>query len=191
MRLSTTCVVLGGLLSGCVLPPKSAGDDDPTTTTGASSGYVEPSSTATSSPPPDSATSLGQPESSESGSLYSCDDAYACAVDCLATAPDTIGCILDCEQMLTVGEALALLNLLECGLDVCIGAGQCDEDLGGPSGTGSSGGMSSSGTDGSGATEGSSTTAGPEPSPECIACLRGVVDEPGSTVCEPLVVECT
>lgn len=144
-------------------------------------------------------TSTGKPD-------VTCRDAIDCVVGCAGELqqsklpePD-LTCFLDCEEDLTVGEALHLFRLTECVTEKCITNGVCDflvptDPTGSSSGgeSSSSGGESSS-SGGSSSTGGSSSDGEPPPptpQEECLTCILANMrdPEPGG-VCQPLADAC-
>ena len=142
-------------------------------------------------------TSTGTPD-------VTCRDAIDCVVGCAGELmaselpePD-LTCFLECEEDLTVAEALHLFRLTECVTNRCIDIGVCDILV--PTETTSSSSSSSSSTGGESTSTGessssstgtSSTTDGGGPSNPCLDCiLANMLDEQPGGECQGLADMC-
>lgn len=148
-------------------------------------------STSTSGPPPSTSSSSSSTSGESSTTAapdVTCRDAIDCVVGCAAELqvsklpePD-LTCFLECEEGLTVGEALHLFRLTECVTNKCIDQQVCDVLV--PTET--STGTSSSGGD---ASTGTSTTG--DPGNPCLDCiLANMLDENPGGMCQELADMC-
>lgn len=112
---------------------------------------------------------------SETGDT-TCRDAIDCLIECqyeliasMDPEPD-LSCFLECDQGLTVDEALILLKLGECIAQQCLDAGECaGADSGTDSGTG--------------------TDTGPTDT-DCLLCIAAYAMDPEPPGCMELAAEC-
>lgn len=148
-------------------------------------------STSTTGPIPTTSSSSSTSGSSSTTAApeVTCRDAIDCVVGCAAELqtsklpePD-LTCFLECEEGLTVPEALHLFRLTECVTNKCIEQDVCDVLV--PTetstGTSSSGGDSSS----------SGTSTGGVPANPCLDCiLANMLDPNPGGVCQELADLC-
>lgn len=186
MRMLSRLGLAAALVSGCFdsdqkfKEAQTTGED----TTGDSTTMI-----------PDPTTSSTGLSSSSSGEPpATCRDAIRCVQGCAATLamsdlpePD-LSCFLDCEEGLTVPEALDLLRLANCASEQCAMQGVCAEDTG----TGSSSG-GTTGDAGSSSSSGSSSTTdgGEDPDiPPCLECVFVLMDDPQPPGCQEFADAC-
>ncbi len=182
-RLLFVASALGGrllLLGGCF-------DSDekyvPAAGSTSTTGPITTTSSSTTSTTSGSSSTTAAPD-------VTCRDAIDCVVGCagqlqasMLPEPD-LTCFLDCEEGLTVDEALHLFYLTECVTNVCIDNGTCDVLVPTETSTGSSGGSSSS----SSGSDTGSTTGPPNPCLDCI--LSYMLDKNPGGMCQSLADEC-
>lgn len=160
-----------------------------TSTTGPLPGTSSSSTTAMGS------TSTGTPD-------VTCRDAIDCVVVCASelmaselNEPD-LTCFLECEENLSVAEALHLFRLTECVTNRCIDLGVCDilvptETTSSSSSSSTGGESTSTGGSSSSSTGTSSTTGDDGPSNPCLDCiLANMLDENPGGECQGLAVMC-
>lgn len=156
----------------------------------------------TGPPPAASTTSTTSGSSSSSGTPeVTCRDAIDCVVGCageLQTSklpePD-LTCFLECEEDLTVGEALHLFRLTECVTNKCVDQGVCDvlvpTDTTGSSSSGGSSSGSSSGSSDSSSGSSSGSTGGGGPDNPCLDCiLANMLDPQPGGECQGFADSC-
>ncbi len=106
-----------------------------------------------------------------------CKEVINCLVGC-ATDPDLwnnpepdLSCFIECEDGLTVDEALKFLDLSECAAASCVDKGDCveEEDFIGPNGE---------------------SGLPIDPSSVCAGCIIGLLLDPEPPGCEGFAMEC-
>lgn len=177
-----------------MLPPKSAGagDAEGSSTSASATASATSTSGATGGGDPDS-TSVELPPASGGEAGPTCRDAIDCRVGCaLEMTPDLDGCSADCEQGMSPGEVLALLQLTECVTDKCIEqVGPCgpSSTSTGEAGTSTSEPDTSTGESDTSTSTGGSDDGSADPCLDCI--LANLLDEHPGGECEALAALCT
>ncbi len=122
-----------------------------------------------------------------------CREAITCVVGCaielqtsMLPEPD-FTCFLDCEDGVSVGEALTLLDLTACVTDQCIATEPTCEFLV-PTESSSDGGSSSSGGETTGTDTG--TTTGEVNRDACLQCVLNLLLDPRPPGCEEFAALC-
>lgn len=183
-RVAVALVASLGLLGGCF------DSDEKYAPAAASTSTTGPITTTSST-----STSTSGSSSTTEAPDVTCRDAIDCVVGCagqlqasMLPEPD-LTCFLDCEEGLTVPEALHLFRLTECVTNVCIEAGECDVLV--PTETSTGGSSSSSGGSSSGTDTGTSTGGPAVPPNPCLDCILAyMLDKNPGGMCQTLADEC-
>ncbi len=175
-------VVAAGFLGACFDSDEKPVPLDLTTSTTGPGATTSGSSSSTSG----GSTSTGEPD-------VTCRDAIDCVVGCagelqqsMSPEPD-LTCFLECEEGLTIGEALHLFRLTECVTNKCVDNGVCDILVPTETSTGSSS------SDGGSSSSGGSSTGGSPPGPDnpCLDCiLANMLDPQPGGDCQPVADMC-
>lgn len=145
-------------------------------------------STTTSVGTTEPGTSTGLGATTEDPDI-TCRDAVACIRGCAnelinQVEPD-LSCFLECEEALTVPEAVKLLRLINCAGDRCEMIGECAA----PTGSSTSGSSTGGSSTGDGSSSSGSSTGGDEDA-ACITCIFATVDDPAPPGCMELADAC-
>ena len=171
-RISIAFVLLPALLIGCFNSDEKVRANDEVGSASTDTGTIYSDETAQD-------TDDNWSASSETGDT-TCRDAIDCLIKCQYELignndpePD-LSCFLECDQGLTVDEALALLKLGECIATQCLDAGEC-------AGSGETTGTDS-GTD-------SGTDTGPT-NTDCLLCIAAYAMDPEPPGCMEQAAAC-